>query len=1024
MINAVIDASLFTEDGLTTDGDTYFHPLWTSKEIVDDNWYEPTFSLDHQSAINAFLEGTSLAGIAAQSDPSEITSTQVTWGNTTNGMVMSGANLSGISDIEQLEAALEGGTGQGEFDTIKVYDNGTEILSLTLAEQSVSIFSGTQSLTFHGALPQTFQEIFDFLGHIPNLEMLGDLNTADFNVLETFMSDFSLTGFEIADDGETFFGLDVTADMVHLELEGAIAELDGTFPVANLGAFVTTLNTIVTTDNVDTLSDFNAIDGIALTGMRLINDAQTTLVDIQLSDGASTFDVVGTDNWDRDVYIENIVDDEDNVVAGTYSLGGGEDTAYFDLDAYMYNEENQGYLGSVDGGEDWDRIIVRGSNVFEYGWDDETFMQTVDYYGPDQVIVDFSSGEIAGYHDDGALFNADITNFRALSINIPNFEFTGDATNNKLYIEREVDYFEFDGGDGTDQLTLKYLKFINDEGYWQEGITYDDFLENFTFDQAGNGDLRVFFADSGNQVATLTSVEEIRFYDEDQGERIISTNEIWDISDSVGTEGDDELFGNSSGNEISGLGGDDDIYGNGGNDTLIGGAGHDELQIQESASHVDGGDDWDRLYLFDPEYVLGNQEVTIVTNGSDGTVTWGTGEDALVSTFENIEAFKVDVDRWVNLTGSSDDDRIYVRDLHGLTFDGGDGIDRIYFRGLDFYDENDNRQDFTRAVFEDLAFIDVQDNGDIWIREDGEGDVVLELSDVEEIKFADGTDDGELVNIQELIESSEGGLSVIIDTPEEAVELGTGDDSITGSVGNDTVDAGGGDDRIDGGAGNDNIDSGEGSDSVLGGEGNDSIFDATGDDTIDGGEGSDTGVSLSGNNTFEDIEAETAPDYSPEIDDFYCGGSGNDVFRSGDGNDIIIGDIGSVYYFGNDVLLGGRGNDVLQAGYGADTFEFRSGDGDDVIGRVDLNALMSNWPDDIADVPMLSMADFEIGIDQVKLANFAGVTDTATLQTALANGTMSISNNADGHAVFDSGNGTITFNEIDANDLTVDHFIF
>ena len=65
MINAVIDASLFTEDGLTTDGDTYFHPLWTSKEIVDDNWYEPTFSLDHQSAINAFLEGTSLAGIAA-----------------------------------------------------------------------------------------------------------------------------------------------------------------------------------------------------------------------------------------------------------------------------------------------------------------------------------------------------------------------------------------------------------------------------------------------------------------------------------------------------------------------------------------------------------------------------------------------------------------------------------------------------------------------------------------------------------------------------------------------------------------------------------------------------------------------------------------------------------------------------------------------------------------------------------------------------------------------------------------------
>jgi Ca2+-binding RTX toxin-like protein len=80
------------------------------------------------------------------------------------------------------------------------------------------------------------------------------------------------------------------------------------------------------------------------------------------------------------------------------------------------------------------------------------------------------------------------------------------------------------------------------------------------------------------------------------------------------------------------------------------------------------------------------------------------------------------------------------------------------------------------------------------------------------------------------------------------------------------------------------------------------------------------------------------------------GGAGNDLIHAGDGedyvygeagDDVLYGDNGLDYIFGaqgNDSLLGGDGNDTLAGGTGSDNYNFRAGDGADVVRENDATA--------------------------------------------------------------------------------------
>ena len=157
-----------------------------------------------------------------------------------------------------------------------------------------------------------------------------------------------------------------------------------------------------------------------------------------------------------------------------------------------------------------------------------------------------------------------------------------------------------------------------------------------------------------------------------------------------------------------------------------------------------------------------------------------------------------------------------------------------------------------------------------------------------------------------------------------------GADRLVGTAGNDDMDGFGGNDRMRGGAGNDDMDGGLGNDRMWGQDGRDDLDGGRGNDRLDGGSG-------------------------------------------------------------NDTLVGGLGNDTLTGGTGADLFEFRRGDGRDLI------------------------TDFANGVDRIELDGFTGRELTAILNAAQQVGTDVV--------LSLPSNGTITLQGFELSQLDRSDFL-
>jgi len=114
-----------------------------------------------------------------------------------------------------------------------------------------------------------------------------------------------------------------------------------------------------------------------------------------------------------------------------------------------------------------------------------------------------------------------------------------------------------------------------------------------------------------------------------------------DIEDALGSDGSDEIYGNSSANIILGYAGNDLIYGYGGNDYLIGdsgndaisgGAGKDLLKGNYGADALSGGNGRDKLKGGNGnDYLEGNKGKDRLVGGkSDDSLNGGIGKDKLI----------------------------------------------------------------------------------------------------------------------------------------------------------------------------------------------------------------------------------------------------------------------------------------------------------------------------------------------------------------------------------------------------------
>lgn len=114
---------------------------------------------------------------------------------------------------------------------------------------------------------------------------------------------------------------------------------------------------------------------------------------------------------------------------------------------------------------------------------------------------------------------------------------------------------------------------------------------------------------------------------------------------------------------------------------------------------------------------------------------------------------------------------------------------------------------------------------------------------------------------------------------------------------------------------NRSVNGGSSNDSINGASGNDSIFGNGGNDLLTGGAGSDT---LQGNAGADTVQGNAGSDY-------VYGGQGNDFLYGGQGDDVLFGNLGS------DFLSGDKGNDTLSGGPDADTFNYQTTMGADVV---------------------------------------------------------------------------------------------
>lgn len=216
------------------------------------------------------------------------------------------------------------------------------------------------------------------------------------------------------------------------------------------------------------------------------------------------------------------------------------------------------------------------------------------------------------------------------------------------------------------------------------------------------------------------------------------------------------------------------------------------------------------------------------------------------------------------------------------------------------------------------------------------------------------------------------------------------DDLLIGLSDGDVVDGGAGRDTIRGEAGRDDLTGGRGADDLFGGGGNDSLtgqggrdelFGGRGADLLDGGGGRDEMLGEIGNDRLNGGGGRDKLNGGVGADDL-SGGRGGDSLRGGGGRDALQGDGGA------DTLNGGTGADQLSGGAGRDVFEFKTGDGRDLI------------------------SDFTQGVDKIAILEGARDFDDLTLSQSGANVQIAFAN------------VRITVEDQDRGDFSEDDFLF
>ncbi len=175
------------------------------------------------------------------------------------------------------------------------------------------------------------------------------------------------------------------------------------------------------------------------------------------------------------------------------------------------------------------------------------------------------------------------------------------------------------------------------------------------------------------------------------------------------------------------------------------------------------------------------------------------------------------------------------------------------------------------------------------------------------------------------------------------------------------------------------------------------FVDSVAVNSLTGTGGTDVMVGIAGNDTLD----------GGLQNDLIIGGFDSDTLIGGSGDDVIVGDNNDLIA-GADFIIGGVGDDLLEGGGGADTFVFAPNNGNDTIGKINVDY------DNPGNSSVIG-ADFVNGVDLINVDAFGFDTGADALAAMT---------DVNGVATFSSQGTTITFVGLTTDDFTVDDFSF
>lgn len=227
-VNAFFSTRYFTSS------DTWLRNF-DSSTIID-----PEVVPQYETELDAFTQGTSLAGIAASGEPVSVSSTAVIWGNSTNGMRIDW-RLQNVSSLDDLETAITSGTENGTIQSIRIFDAGREIAGAYFRTNGYSFISGNLSLNVVGALPTGLSDIFELLDVLNDMSLLliGETTTdgitpIDRDDIVATLRNYDLDGINIKDGSQTLLEVSNSSTQGILRIADFTFSSSGTFSSTSL----------------------------------------------------------------------------------------------------------------------------------------------------------------------------------------------------------------------------------------------------------------------------------------------------------------------------------------------------------------------------------------------------------------------------------------------------------------------------------------------------------------------------------------------------------------------------------------------------------------------------------------------------------------------------------------------------------------------------------------------------------------------------------------------------------------------